>query len=48
MKNANNLKPMFDGFNSNGKPTGNKCIVCIHQMKECPYQGFLEKVLFSM
>jgi len=40
MKNVNNLKPTFDGFDCNGKPIGNKCIVCIHQNKECPYQGF--------
>ena len=34
------IKPTFDGFDSNGKLTGNKCIVCIHQDKKCPFQGF--------
>ena len=23
-----NEKPVFDGFDCNGKPTGNKCILC--------------------
>lgn len=33
-------KPTFDGFDCNGKPTGNKCIFCIHQNLKCPYQSF--------
>ena len=45
MKNVNNLKDMNKDnvkptFDCNGKPTGNKCILCIHQNKECPYQSF--------
>ena len=33
-------KLAFDGFDCNGKPTGNKCILCIHQNLKCPYQSF--------
>ena len=41
-----NTKPIFDGFDSNGKPTGNKCILCIHQNIKCPYQSFLGEGAF--
>ena len=30
----------FDGFDSNGKPTRKKVLICPHQFKECKYQGF--------
>ena len=35
-----NKKPVFDGFDCNGKSTGDKCILCIHQNIRCPYQSF--------
>ena len=35
--------PCFDGFDSNGKLTVNKCILCIHQNIKCPYQSFFGK-----
>ena len=41
-----NEKPVFDGFDCNGKPTGNKCILCIHQNIKCPYQSFFGEGAF--
>ena len=32
--------PIFDGFDSYGKPTGHKCMICTHQYEDCEYQGF--------
>lgn len=29
----------FDGFDSNGKPTGKKCRICRHQFNECEWQS---------
>ena len=39
-KKIKNETPCFDGFDSNGKLTANKCILCIHQSIKCPYQSF--------
>ena len=30
---------IFDGFDFNGKPSGRKCMLCIHQFEECQYQS---------
>ena len=40
VKKTKNEKPCFDGFDSDGKLTANKCILCIHQNIKCPYQSF--------
>ena len=39
-KKIKNETPCFDGFDSNGKLTANKCTLCIHQSIKCPYQSF--------
>jgi len=39
-------KPTFDGFGWDGKPTGHKCAICIHQDEECPHQGFFGEGAF--
>jgi len=39
MKNVRNSKDLFDGFDSNGNPTGKKVRICKYQNKECDWQS---------
>lgn len=38
--------PIFDGFDSYGKSTGHKCMICLKQDIECKYQSFFGEGAF--